>query len=62
MSAADGYLGARVKRRSPLLEGEGQGEGCDLSGKFSSLTPTLSRTGEGAPQPSPTAPMNGITH
>ncbi|MEE7489078.1 hypothetical protein MOTC310_00700 [Methylobacterium oryzae] len=28
--------------------GEGQGEGCDLSGQFSTLTPTLSRTGEGA--------------
>ncbi|TXN42397.1 hypothetical protein FV233_22865 [Methylobacterium sp. WL7] len=28
--------------------GEGQGEGCDLSGKTWSLTPTLSRTGEGA--------------
>ncbi|TXN43900.1 hypothetical protein FV233_16675 [Methylobacterium sp. WL7] len=28
--------------------GEGQGEGCDLSGKPRSLTPTLSRTGEGA--------------
>ncbi|AYO81751.1 hypothetical protein EBB05_05340 [Methylobacterium brachiatum] len=27
--------------------GEGQGEGCDLSGKTCSLTPTLSRTGEG---------------
>ncbi|TXN74928.1 hypothetical protein FV228_04925 [Methylobacterium sp. WL18] len=28
--------------------GEGQGEGCDLSGSTLSLTPTLSRTGEGA--------------
>ncbi|KAA0125091.1 hypothetical protein CIW48_05020 [Methylobacterium sp. P1-11] len=28
--------------------GEGQGEGRGLSGEFSSLTPTLSRTGEGA--------------
>ncbi|TXN38528.1 hypothetical protein FV233_29070 [Methylobacterium sp. WL7] len=28
--------------------GEGQGEGCDLSGKTWSLTPALSRTGEGA--------------
>ncbi|TXN38725.1 hypothetical protein FV233_28860, partial [Methylobacterium sp. WL7] len=27
--------------------GEGQGEGCDISGKPWSLTPTLSRTGEG---------------
>ncbi|AYO82919.1 hypothetical protein EBB05_12020 [Methylobacterium brachiatum] len=27
--------------------GEGQGEGCDVSGKTWSLTPTLSRTGEG---------------
>ncbi|TXN65655.1 hypothetical protein FV228_15515 [Methylobacterium sp. WL18] len=28
--------------------GEGQGEGCAFSGKTWSLTPTLSRTGEGA--------------
>ncbi|TXN41662.1 hypothetical protein FV233_24870 [Methylobacterium sp. WL7] len=28
--------------------GEGQGEGCALSGKPWSLTPALSRTGEGA--------------
>ncbi|TXN34364.1 hypothetical protein FV233_29805, partial [Methylobacterium sp. WL7] len=28
--------------------GEGQGEGCDLSGKTWPLTPALSRTGEGA--------------
>ncbi|SDM18183.1 hypothetical protein SAMN05216360_10194 [Methylobacterium phyllostachyos] len=27
--------------------GEGWGEGCDLSGKFSPLTLSLSRTGEG---------------
>ncbi|TXN61192.1 hypothetical protein FV228_21505 [Methylobacterium sp. WL18] len=27
--------------------GEGQGEGCDLSGRPWSLTPTLSRSGEG---------------
>ncbi|TXN43198.1 hypothetical protein FV233_19545 [Methylobacterium sp. WL7] len=27
--------------------GEGQGEGCDLSGQTGSLTPALSRTGEG---------------
>ncbi|MEE7439489.1 hypothetical protein MOR12E_10090 [Methylobacterium oryzae] len=28
--------------------GEGQGEGCDFSGRTGPLTPTLSRTGEGA--------------
>ncbi|TXN44286.1 hypothetical protein FV233_15335 [Methylobacterium sp. WL7] len=28
--------------------GEGQGEGCDISGKTWPLTPTLSRSGEGA--------------
>ncbi|TXN46686.1 hypothetical protein FV228_18425 [Methylobacterium sp. WL18] len=28
--------------------GEGEGEGCDLSGETCPLAPTLSRTGEGA--------------
>ncbi|MCJ2043271.1 hypothetical protein MKK58_01725 [Methylobacterium sp. J-078] len=32
----------RPKRGSPLLEGEGQGEVCALSGKVTHLTPTLS--------------------
>ena len=32
----------------PLLEGEGQGEVWDLFGEFTTLTPTLSQTGEGA--------------
>ena len=33
---------ARVDRRSPLLEGEGQGEACESSGEVSHRTPTLS--------------------
>ncbi|WP_409568191.1 ABC transporter substrate-binding protein [Methylobacterium sp. E-066] len=44
-------LDANVSERGagPLSRaGEGQGEGCGLSGKPWSLTPTLSRTGEGA--------------
>jgi hypothetical protein len=31
-----------IWRGSPLLEGEGQGEVCDLSGNGPHLTPTLS--------------------
>ena len=34
--------GCRVGRGSPLLEGEGQGEVCDLFGEGTPLTPTLS--------------------
>ncbi|TXM71255.1 hypothetical protein FV218_15520 [Methylobacterium sp. WL69] len=36
------------RRGSPLLEGEGQGEVCGVSGQSTTLTPTLSQTGEGA--------------
>ncbi|RUP20950.1 MAG: hypothetical protein EKK44_11870 [Methylobacterium sp.] len=35
--------------------GEGQGEGCDLSGLTGPLTPTRSRTGEGARRAAATA-------
>ncbi|TXM66482.1 molybdopterin cofactor-binding domain-containing protein [Methylobacterium sp. WL120] len=42
-----GLRGDASDRGSPLPRGEGQGEGRDLSGMVSSLTPTLSRTGEG---------------
>ncbi|TXN46006.1 hypothetical protein FV233_09415 [Methylobacterium sp. WL7] len=46
----------RAEGAGPLSRvGEGQGEGCDFSGEPWSLTPTLSRTGEGVhrglPQP-----------
>ncbi|GJD42215.1 Putative xanthine dehydrogenase molybdenum-binding subunit XdhA [Methylobacterium cerastii] len=43
-----GLRGDASDRRSPLPRGEGRGEGRDLSGMVSSLTPTLSRTGGGA--------------
>ncbi|TXN82875.1 molybdopterin-dependent oxidoreductase [Methylobacterium sp. WL8] len=42
-----GLGGDASDRGSPLPGGEGRGEGRDLSGMVSSLTPTLSRTGEG---------------
>ncbi|TXM99745.1 molybdopterin-dependent oxidoreductase, partial [Methylobacterium sp. WL103] len=42
-----GLRGDASDRGSPLPGGEGRGEGRDLSGMVSSLTPTLSRTGEG---------------
>ncbi|AYO83347.1 hypothetical protein EBB05_14470 [Methylobacterium brachiatum] len=54
---ATGYTGFDWNRDQPVSAegadplsraGEGQGEGCDLSGKTGSLTPTLSRSGEGA--------------
>ena len=38
----DGSRGSRIGHGSPLLEGEGQGEVCDLSGESTHLTPTLS--------------------
>ncbi|TXN42739.1 hypothetical protein FV228_18570 [Methylobacterium sp. WL18] len=56
-SAATGHTGVSQSRgpapsgggAGPLSRaGEGQGEGTGLSGEGASLTPTLSRTGEGA--------------
>ncbi|KAA0122907.1 hypothetical protein CIW48_15850 [Methylobacterium sp. P1-11] len=47
--AADRRSGRRSGSAGPLpLAGEGQGEGRAQSGDGGSLTPTLSRTGEGA--------------